>query len=258
MSRYNDGRSRTAEEFVIRTGDLRLSVLSERILRVERSKDGVFTDAPTQTVVNRSFSKPQFEVNETADKVCITTRSTQFIVDKKTLATECVSGGKRVRPSARTNLGGTARTLDGTFGVVRMKKNGKGKDMFFFANIRSGVMSSNGVAELDDSRSFTLQPDGSVAPRKEGVADKYVFAFGRDFSGGLKEWYELTGHTPLLPKYALGNWWSRYHAYTQEEYLALMDEFAKRDIPLTVATIDMDWHIVDGVPEEFKPHNPTQ
>ena len=258
MSRYNDGRSRTAEEFVIRTGDLRLSVLSERILRVERSKDGVFTDAPAQTVVNRSFSKPQFEVNETADKVCITTKCAQFIVDKKTLATECVSGGKRVRPSARTNLGGTARTLDGTFGVVRMKKNGKGKDMFFFANIRSGVMSSNGVAELDDSRSFTLQPDGSVAPRKEGVADKYVFAFGRDFSGGLKEWYELTGHTPLLPKYALGNWWSRYHAYTQEEYLALMDEFAKRDIPLTVATIDMDWHIVDGVPEEFKPHNPTQ
>ena len=72
MSRYNDGRSRTAEEFVIRTGDLRLSVLSERILRVERSKDGVFTDAPTQTVVNRSFSKPQFEVNEMADKVWYT------------------------------------------------------------------------------------------------------------------------------------------------------------------------------------------
>ena len=40
MSLYNDGRSRTAEEFVIKTGDLRLSVLSERILRVEKSADG--------------------------------------------------------------------------------------------------------------------------------------------------------------------------------------------------------------------------
>lgn len=46
MSLANEGRSRTAEEFVVKTGDLRLSVLSERILRVERSSDGVFTDEP--------------------------------------------------------------------------------------------------------------------------------------------------------------------------------------------------------------------
>ena len=60
MSLANEGRSRTAEEFVVKTGDLRLSVLSERVLRVERSCDGVFTDEPTQTVVDRSFAKPEF------------------------------------------------------------------------------------------------------------------------------------------------------------------------------------------------------
>lgn len=74
MSLYNDGGSRTAEEFVIKTGDLRLSVLSERILRVEKSADGTFTDEPTQTVVNRSFAKPEFEVSETEDKVTVTTK----------------------------------------------------------------------------------------------------------------------------------------------------------------------------------------
>ena len=46
----------------------------------------------------------------------------------------------------------------------------------------------------------------------------------------------------MIPRYALGNWWSRYHAYTDKEYLHLLDKFTKRDIPLTVATIDMDWH----------------
>lgn len=258
MSLYNDGGSRTAEEFVIKTGDLRLSVLSERILRVEKSADGTFTDEPTQTVVNRSFAKPEFEASETEDKVTVTTKKAVFIVNKKTLKTECVTDGKRVKPSCGSNLGGTARTLDGTFGVVRMKKGGGGKDLFFFANVRGGVMSKNGVAELDDSRSFVLLPDGSVEPRKKGVKDKYVFAFGRDYLGGLKEFYSLTGYTPLLPKYALGNWWSRYHAYTQDEYIALMDEFAAKKVPLTVATVDMDWHIVDDVPKEFKAHNPTQ
>ena len=258
MTIYDYEKAKTPEECILRSGDIRVSVLSERIIRVERSKDGAFTDAPTQTVIDRSFAKPQFETSETADKMVVTTQSAKFIIDKRSLKTECVLGGKRVKPSPHTNLGGTARTLDGTFGVVRMLKSGRGKDRFFFANVRGGVMSSNGVAELDDSRTLILGADGTVSPRKEGVTDKYIFAFGNDFAGGLKEYYALTGFTPILPKYALGNWWSRYHAYTQEEYLDLMDEFAKRNVPLTVATIDMDWHIVDEVPSEFKPHNPTQ
>ncbi len=258
MSIYDSGLSVTAEECVYKTGDLRLSVLSDRILRVERSADGVFTDAPTQMVVNRNFAKPQFNVSESGGKIVVVTKCVEFRVDKRTLGVECVLDGRTAKPSARTNLGGTARTLDGTFGVVRMRKRGGGKDMFFFANVRGGVMSSDGVAEADDSRSFALNADGSVSPRKKGIKDKYVFAFGKDFLGGLKEYYALTGFTPLLPKYALGNWWSRYHAYTQDEYIALMDEFRQKDIPFTVATIDMDWHIVDEVPPEFKPHNPTQ
>ena len=47
--------------------------------------------------------------------------------------------------------------------------------------------------------------------------------------------------TSLLPRYSLGNWWSRYHAYTQEEYLSLMNRFKKEEVPFSVAVIDMDW-----------------
>lgn len=258
MPIYDTALSEAAKESVYTSSDIRVTVISDRILRVERSADGVFTDAPTQTVINRNFAKPAYKVSENDGKIVVATACTTFYVDKKTLAVECSTGHGRVKPSPRTNLGGTARTLDGTFGVVRMRKGGGGKDMFFVANVRGGVMSSNGVAELDDSRSFTLNADGSVSARREGTRDKYVFAFGKDFLGGLKEYYSLTGYTPVLPKYALGNWWSRYHAYTQDEYIGLMDEFAKRDIPFTVATIDMDWHIVDDVPPEFKPRNLTQ
>ena len=41
-----------------------------------------------------------------------------------------------------------------------------------------------------------------------------------------------------------------YYAYRQEEYIDLMDKFAERESPLTVATIDMDWHLVNDVPED--------
>jgi alpha-glucosidase (family GH31 glycosyl hydrolase) len=61
----------------------------------------------------------------------------------------------------------------------------------------------------------------------------------------LQAFYRLTGPVPLIPKFTLGNWWSRYRAYTQEEYRSLMQTFLDKQIPITVATIDMDWHWTD-------------
>ena len=52
----------------------------------------------------------------------------------------------------------------------------------------------------------------------------------------------IAGEVPLIPRFALGNWWSRYHVYTDKEYLRLLNYFEEQDVPLTVATIDMDWH----------------
>ena len=54
----------------------------------------------------------------------------------------------------------------------------------------------------------------------------------------------------MIPRYALGNWWSRYHAYTEREYLQVLNGFEEHDVPLSVATIDMDWHYSDYVDEE--------
>ena len=55
----------------------------------------------------------------------------------------------------------------------------------------------------------------------------------------------MCGKTPLLPRYALGNWWSRFYRYTQDEYQGLMERFEQEKLPFTVAVIDMDWHLVE-------------
>lgn len=49
----------------------------------------------------------------------------------------------------------------------------------------------------------------------------------------------------MLPRYAFGNWWSRFHAYNDKEFKDLMETFEQRQIPFTVASLDMDWHITD-------------
>lgn len=117
-----------------------------------------------------------------------------------------------------------------TFGAVRLSE---------------GLVSKSGVAVLDDSESLVLKGD-DVLPR-EKCRDLYYFAYGNNYRECIRALYELTGYTPLIPRFALGNWWSRYKAYTQEEYRNLMQQFIDRKIPVTVATIDMDWHWVDVV-----------
>ena len=80
-------------------------------------------------------------------------------------------------------------------------------------------------------------------PRDEGAIDLYYFGYGHDYQLCLKDYYCLTGKTPMLPRYALGNWWSRYYPYEQDEYVALMEKFENLNIPFSVAVLDMDWHI---------------
>ena len=47
----------------------------------------------------------------------------------------------------------------------------------------------------------------------------------------------------MIPRYILGNWWSRYWEYTQDELKSLMEDFRAHEVPLSVCIVDMDWHI---------------
>ena len=47
----------------------------------------------------------------------------------------------------------------------------------------------------------------------------------------------------MIPRYILGNWWSRYWAFTQDELQTLMQEFRDNEVPLSICIVDMDWHI---------------
>ena len=78
----------------------------------------------------------------------------------------------------------------------------------------------------------------------------YFFGYGRDYFKAIHDFYQLSGAVPMLPKYVLGNWWSRYWKYTEESYMELLTRFEQLDIPFSVVVMDMDWHLVD-IPEKF-------
>ena len=208
--------------------DLRISLITPRLLRTEK---GAFCDLPTQTVQNRDFLKVNYSIQQDSKTVSIKTDAVEFSVDSKSGNVLSASWNGKIYDFANKPLPGTARTLDTVNGATKLD---------------NGIVSIYGTSVMDDSKSLVINSDGTISPR-EKCTDRYWFAYGHDYLEQLRDFYSLTGKVPLIPKYALGNWWSRYKAYTQEEYRTLMKEFIKREIPITVATIDMDWHWTDVI-----------
>ena len=234
-------KTKTPKEYVYQIEDYRFSVLSPRIIRVEKDKKHIFTDEATQTVICRDFDRPEFSILQSGGKIVIKTEDITFCFDLAKGATESITlkDGRIVTDFKTGNLKGTYRTLDMANGAVKLG---------------NGLMSTNGVAVVDDSKTVIICADGTMKARRHVQKDEYYFAFGNDYRGCLQDFFKLCGAVPLVPRFCLGNWWSRYKAYSQQEYIDLMKEFLERDIPISVATIDMDWHWVDVI-ERFGKEN---
>lgn len=225
----------------------RISVLTNQLIRLEYSENGYFEDRLTRVVQNRSFtSELSLNVIEDENRLEIITDSLHLHYDKSLFSNSglfidvknnlSAYGNRWYFGNQYSNLGGTNRTLDFVDGSIELE---------------DGIMSKNGFAILDDSSSFVFDKMCNPVERPENVIDIYFFGYGRDYYTALKDFYHLTGSTPLLPRFALGNWWSRYWAYSEEGYLSLMDKFEAENVPLSVSVIDMDWHLTNDVPERF-------
>jgi alpha-glucosidase (family GH31 glycosyl hydrolase) len=223
--------------------DLRITVLSDRLFRVEKNKKGEFNDYATQSVWYRNMPKQNYSLKQTKTYVEITTERVTLHVASRLESCYVLIDGKKVPVSNEGNLRGTTRTLDCYDGDIYIKDNSK-------LELGMGVCSRTGVAVIDDTASLRVLDSGKLECASSDEFDVYVFAYGKNYRDAVKALYMITGATPMLPRYALGNWWSRYYQYTDEEYLYLMDKFEDKGFPLTVATIDMDWHYSDYVKEQ--------
>lgn len=234
------------EENVIRFGDYRITVLADRLFRIEKDANGVYTDEATQSVWFRNMPKQNFSARREGDALKVKTEKVTLVLFENLEDSYVLLGRKRVKLNNDGNLLGTYRTLDGCNGN---HYNHKGEEYDIY--LETGVVSKNGVAIVDDTKTLILGEDGKIHERRETGLDLYVFAYGTDYREAVKALYMISGASPKIPKYALGNWWSRYYEYTDKSYLHLLDKFEQADIPLTVATIDMDWHYSSKIAETF-------
>ena len=228
---------------VVRGETFRITVLTEGLLRLQYARDGRFEDRASAFAVVRDLPVPQYRVIDGPHHLEILTDRVHLVYDREPFSTSGLSIQVRGNISSYLSvwrfgepvddLGGTARTLDNADGAVPLEP---------------GVVSRWGYAVLDDSRTLVLDDNGWVAPRDGSRIDLYFFGYGRDYRDAVRALYAVSGRTPVLPRFALGNWWSRFHRYTAREYTDLISRFEREGVPFSVGVIDMDWHLIDVDP----------
>lgn len=215
-------------------GQVRVTVITPCLIRFE---EGAWTDDATLTVTARDLGECTVRTEVLDDRTVIWTDMLKVTLEKGKSLRDGVTVERSRHPAfiwhwgqkALQNLKGTTSTLDQVNGACPLD---------------DGLCSVDGFSVLDDSATPRMLEDGWFAPREEGT-DVYFFGYGHDYTACIQDYYRLTGIPELLPAFVLGNWWSRYHAYTEQEYLDLMDRFDEKDVPLSVGIVDMDWHLTE-------------
>ena len=233
---------------IVQRGDVRFTVLTPQLIRMEWSRDSLFEDRPSLLFTNRHMPVPDISLNETDNDLTITTSNLVLRYKKNTgrftpdnLNVRFIAGRLTERwvPGMvdTLNLRGTTRTLDGTDGE---------KDV----QLEPGLLSRSGWAFVNDTerRIFDSSDWNWVTPRpRVDRQDWYFFGYGHDYKKALYDFTQVAGKIPIPPRFAFGYWWSRYWTYSDAELRQLIADMRQYDVPIDVLIIDMDWHETYGL-----------
>ena len=243
------------EKAIVKSGNMRFTVLTPEMIRIEYSAKLQFEDRASFVVINRHLPVPNFTQEERDGYLYLTTDKLEL---RYKLGTYPVSND-RCNPNLQItldvngveevwypgkqdpyNLKGTTRTLDR-------------------ADVRewleNGLLSRVGWAVIDEreprkdgslSLMFERDTNGGmdwVAQRKDTAAlDMYFMGYGHDYKKALGDFTKIAGKIPLPPLYVFGYWYSKFQRYTEQDMRDIVNEIRSRDIPMDVLVIDMDWH----------------
>ncbi len=218
---------------------VRFTVLTPRLIRLEYAPDGAFEDRPSQAFWHREQPVPAFTTTQDDHHIEIETEHLRlhyrisdqgFTADTLAITLKASGAIWHYGEADPLNLKGTYRTLDQAGGYVPLEP---------------GLMSRAGWTVVDDSRALVFNDQCWLEPRgaHSAALDLYFFGYGHDYEGCLRDFNRIAGATPLIPRWILGNWWSRYWRYVDDELLGLMDDFKAHEVPLSVCIVDMDWHL---------------
>ena len=209
-------------------GDMRVQLLSESLVRIEKEGPKGFENRSSFTVQKRSWDKIDYTQKTENGYVVIETAKYVVYVPE------------------------SAESCEGCYIVAK-----DGEELWRFdSDTDSNVYLPSPSDELD-SWYFTDTP--RVIPSEDGYdisilwyynngwdssndsQDVFVFLPDGDYETFTKDFTDLTGKSEMLTLNLLGYWDSRYYEYTAESAMQQIEDYTDRGYPLDVLVIDTDW-----------------
>ena len=215
----------------------RFTILSERLIRLEYNPDGIFEDRPTEFAWNREFPAPKFAVKE--DTKYFELKTSYFTL---TYTKNKSFKGSSVSPSSNLKVEVVNSDRYWYYGHPEIRNYGASGNMLDISNNTKGLYSIDGFASFNDSNTAVFNENGELVERESVGIDIYLFVYLKDFELALKDYFHLTGNPSLIPRYALGNWWSKNETYNDVTVRKLINDFEFNKIPMSILLLDKDWH----------------
>ena len=155
-------------------GDFRVTVLADRLFRVERDAGHIFCDDATEAVWFRDMAPVTFTAIENEGELHIKTEKAELVLCDEIEKSFVILDGKKIALDNSENLGGTYCTLDNCEGGDYIDWQGKVPPKPI--ELDMGVAAKNGVAVLDYTKSSVLLENGMVEKKRRDELDIYIYS----------------------------------------------------------------------------------
>lgn len=209
-------------------GNVRITVLSDTVVRVEEDLGGGFVDKATLTVQGREkFGGACVASGTDGDIAIIKTAELIINLPKENASADDV---KIFNKDGSALFDFYNSYMHGFYSSLPEPANTP--DAYVFVDngiIPAGAMVYSGNEEKDSG--WTVSDN----------IDYYVVAINGDSAKLRRDFVTLTGSTSMSDIKFYGSWYSRWSKFTAEEKLAMIKEYRDRGIPLDVIIIDTEW-----------------
>lgn len=233
--KFDLNKSTANKECIFKGDNYRITVLTERLIRLEYNENQMFEDYPTELIWYRNFPKPDFVVKESSKILNITTKYFEltYVKEKK-------FGSNKLTPTKNLKISLLNTDKVWYYGhpeVRNYETSAFNIDDTKEKKFRKSLYSLDGFVSIDDSKTSLILENGSFKKRDNAGVDIYVFLYDKDFYYCLNDYFMLTGYPPLIPRYALGNWWDKKEFYNEFSIVHLLKKFEEYNIPLSLFTL---------------------
>ena len=253
-------------------GNVRVSVLSERLVRLEHSTKGAWEDRGSLTfptrVIRASASVERYatggaSISTSQLRVDVGAVDVDGYFSCALLNVTVFASGVTWCPDvlglfdAASNLNGSVSTTDCYAASPDACIKAYESRMF------PGILSRAGWHVIDDTSTALLDDSGWVTARpadnaEVGYADWVFVASADSFTATLSDYVTSgAGEIPVLPVRAYSTWFSRYYAFNAPTLSSTLSVFANRSMPINMLVMDMDWHKVGAATLGCGPTEPV-